>query len=57
MTDKDKNLIIEALNLLKSSVYFGDYLASHGSINIEEKAYAEEKMNNIDTLIKEIKRW
>ncbi len=57
MTDKDKNLIIEALNLLKSSVYFGDYLASHGSMNIEEKAYAEEKMNNIDTLIKEIKRW
>ena len=55
MTNKEKNLIIEALKLLKNNVYFGDYLSSHSGMNIEEKAYAEEKMNNINILIEDIK--
>ena len=55
MTNKEKNLIIEALETLKHEIYFGSYLTSHSSMNIEEKAYALEKMNNIDALIKDIK--
>lgn len=55
MTNKEKDLIIEALEALKHEIYFGSYLTSHSSMNIEEKAYAKEKMDNIDVLIKEIK--
>lgn len=54
MTNKEKDLLIEALDNLKREVYFGSYLTSHSSMNIEEKAYAEEKMKNIDALIKNI---
>ena len=55
MTNKEKDLIIEALETLKHEIYFGSYLTSHASMNIEEKGYAKEKMNNIDVLIKDIK--
>lgn len=55
MTSKEKELIIKALETLKHEVYFGSYLTAHSSMNIEEKAYAEEEMNNIDILIKDIK--
>ena len=54
MTNKEKELIIEALEALKNKVYFDDYLKSYSSMNIEEKAYAEEKLNNIDSLIRGI---
>ena len=54
MTNKEKDLLLEALDNLKREVYFGSYLTSHSSMNIEEKAYAEEKMKNIDALIKNI---
>lgn len=33
MTNKEKDLIIEALKLLKSNVYFGDYLSLHSGMN------------------------
>lgn len=55
MTNKEKDLIIKALETLKHEVYFGSYLTAHSSMNIEEKAYAEKEMNDIDILIKDIK--
>lgn len=54
MTNKEKNLIIKALNTLKHEIYFNTYLIAHSSMNIEEKAYAKEEMDNIDNLIKDI---
>jgi len=54
MTNKEKDLIIEALEALKHEIYFGSYLTSHSSMNIEEKGYAKEKIDNIDALIKEV---
>ena len=55
MQNKEIDLIIEALETLKSEIFINDYSKPHSSMNIEEKAYAEEKMNNINILIKYLK--